>query len=143
MTSGLASSAVVRSAPRFALLVFACACTHPSRRAIARITAASEVRTAQRERFDAMMHHDVAELRERPKQLTARDCRRRAELARLRDAEERIRNRLTQRCRVPGAVRPGEHLSRDGRISPVYTIWAADAVIGLVGLVIFRRLLKN
>ncbi len=39
-----------------------CACTHPSRRAIARITLESEVRTAQRERFDAMTHHDVAAL---------------------------------------------------------------------------------
>jgi ketosteroid isomerase-like protein len=39
-----------------------CACTHPSRRAIARITLESEVRDAQRERFDAMMHHDVAAL---------------------------------------------------------------------------------
>jgi lipopolysaccharide export system permease protein len=37
----------------------------------------------------------------------------------------------------------GTSLSRDGRISPIFTIWAADAVIGLAGLVIFRRLLKN
>jgi len=55
-------SAAVRAAPRFALLVLVCACTHPSRRAMARITAESEVRTAQRERFEAMMHHDVAAL---------------------------------------------------------------------------------
>jgi len=52
----------VRSAPGFALLVMLCACTHPSRRAIARITAESEIRTAQRERFEAMTHHDIAAL---------------------------------------------------------------------------------
>ncbi|PYO80182.1 MAG: hypothetical protein DMD63_01950 [Gemmatimonadetes bacterium] len=52
----------MRSAPRFALLALVCACTHPSRRAMARITAESEVRTAQRERFEAMMHQDVASL---------------------------------------------------------------------------------
>ena len=34
-------------------------------------------------------------------------------------------------------------ISRDGRISPVLTIWAADAVVGLIGLWIFRKLLKN
>jgi len=43
-------------------LVFVCACARPSSRAIARITAESDVRTAQRERFDAMMHQDVAAL---------------------------------------------------------------------------------
>jgi len=53
---------VLRSAPRFALLVMMCACTHPSRRALARITAESEIRTAQRERFDAMTHQDIAAL---------------------------------------------------------------------------------
>jgi len=37
----------------------------------------------------------------------------------------------------------GTSLSREGRISPMITIWAADAVIGLVGLFLFRRLLKN
>jgi hypothetical protein len=52
----------VHSAPRFALLLMVCACTHPSRRALARITAESEIRTAQRERFDAMTHHDIAAL---------------------------------------------------------------------------------
>ena len=62
MRSRLANTGVLRSAPRLALLAMVCACTHPSRRAIARITLESEVRTAQRERFDAMMHHDVAAL---------------------------------------------------------------------------------
>ena len=52
----------MRSALGFALLVMLCACTHPSRRAIARITAESEIRTAQRERFEAMTHHDIAAL---------------------------------------------------------------------------------
>ena len=62
LTSRLASSAVVRSTPRLALLVILCACTHPSRRALARITAESEVRMAQRERFEAMMHQDITAL---------------------------------------------------------------------------------
>ena len=44
------------------LLVFVCACTHPTSRAIARLTAESEVRLAERQRFDAMRKQDVASL---------------------------------------------------------------------------------
>ena len=39
-----------------------CACARPSTRAIKRITAESDVRTAQRERFEAMMHQDLVAL---------------------------------------------------------------------------------
>lgn len=53
---------LVRSAARVFLLVFACACTHPASRAIARLTAESEVRLAERQRFEAMMKQDVAAL---------------------------------------------------------------------------------
>jgi hypothetical protein len=62
LTSGLASRSLVRSGPQLALLVFVCACARPSNRAIARITAESDVRAAQRERFDAMTHQNVAAL---------------------------------------------------------------------------------
>jgi ketosteroid isomerase-like protein len=48
--------------PGLAVLLLVCACARPSARAIARITAESDVKTAQRERFDAMMHQDVAAL---------------------------------------------------------------------------------
>jgi len=44
------------------LLVFVCACTHPASRAIARLTAESEVRLAERQRFEAMMKQDVVSL---------------------------------------------------------------------------------
>lgn len=47
---------------RLAMLLLLCACARPSARAIARITAESDVRTAQRQRFEAMMHQDVAAL---------------------------------------------------------------------------------
>jgi hypothetical protein len=44
------------------LLVFVCACTHPASRAIRRLTAESEVRLAERQRFEAMLKQDVASL---------------------------------------------------------------------------------
>jgi Domain of unknown function (DUF4440) len=50
------------SATRLLPLVFALACTPPANRAIARMTAESEVRQAQRQRFDAMIRQDVAAL---------------------------------------------------------------------------------
>ena len=53
---------LVRSASRLLPLVLACACTPPANRAIARITAESEVRLAQRQRFEAMIKQDVAAL---------------------------------------------------------------------------------
>jgi len=53
---------LVRSASRLLPLVFACACTPPASRAIARLTAESEVRLAQHQRFEAMMKQDVAAL---------------------------------------------------------------------------------
>jgi len=53
---------LARSAARVSLLVFVCACTHPASRAIRRLTAESEVRQAERQRFDAMMKQDVASL---------------------------------------------------------------------------------
>ena len=43
-------------------MVFLCSCTHPASRAIARLTAESEVRLAERQRFEAMMKQDVASL---------------------------------------------------------------------------------
>jgi hypothetical protein len=52
----------MRSASRFLPLVFAFACTPPASRAIARLTAESEVRLAQRQRFEAMMKQDVVAL---------------------------------------------------------------------------------
>ena len=50
------------SATRFLPLVLAFACTPPASRAIKRITAESEVRVAQRQRFEAMMKQDVVAL---------------------------------------------------------------------------------
>ena len=50
------------SATRFLPLVLAFACTPPASRAIKRITAESEVRLAQRQRFEAMMKQDVVAL---------------------------------------------------------------------------------
>jgi hypothetical protein len=44
------------------LLLVICACARPSRRAVARITAESEVRLAEHERFEAMMTQNVASL---------------------------------------------------------------------------------
>ncbi len=63
-TSGPSSSRVplARSAAQVSLLVLVCACTHPASRAIARLTAESEVRLAERQRFEAMMKQDVAAL---------------------------------------------------------------------------------
>jgi len=52
----------VRTATRFLPLVFAFACTPPASRAIRRLTAESEVRLAQRQRFEAMMKQDVVAL---------------------------------------------------------------------------------
>ena len=50
------------SAVRLLPLIFALACTPPANRAIARLTAESEVRQAQRQRFEAMMKQDVVAL---------------------------------------------------------------------------------
>jgi ketosteroid isomerase-like protein len=55
-------SPLVRSASLLLVIVLVCSCTPPASRAIARITAESEVRLAERQRFDAMMHQDVAAL---------------------------------------------------------------------------------
>lgn len=52
----------MRAAPLLAVAIFQAGCARPSRRALARITAESEVRGAERARFDAMMNHDVAAL---------------------------------------------------------------------------------
>src|SRR5438128_7432885 len=52
----------MRLAARFFPLLFACACTPPASKAIARLTAESEVRLAERQRFEAMMKQDVAAL---------------------------------------------------------------------------------
>jgi hypothetical protein len=52
----------VRTATRLLPLVFAFACTPPSSRAIKRLTAESEVRLAQRQRFEAMLKRDVVAL---------------------------------------------------------------------------------
>ena len=49
-------------ASRFALIVFVVACAHPPSHAIRRIAAEHEVRTAERQRFEAMMKQDVAAL---------------------------------------------------------------------------------
>lgn len=63
MTSVPARSAVGRLAPGLALLVLLGGCARPSsNRAIARITAESEIRAAQRERFEAMLHQNVTAL---------------------------------------------------------------------------------
>lgn len=51
-----------RSYSRLLLLVFAFGCTPPASRAIARLTAASEVRLAERQRYEAMMERDVVAL---------------------------------------------------------------------------------
>ncbi len=47
---------------RLFLVVFAFGCTPPASRAIARLTAASEVRLAERQRYEAMMEGDVVAL---------------------------------------------------------------------------------
>jgi hypothetical protein len=47
---------------RLALLLLVCACARPSARALARVTAESEVRLAEHERFEAMMSQDIASL---------------------------------------------------------------------------------
>jgi len=47
---------------RLAILMFVVACGHPTSRAIARLTGESEVRLAQRQRFEAMMKQDVTAL---------------------------------------------------------------------------------
>jgi hypothetical protein len=52
----------VRTATRFLPLVFAFACTPPASKAIRRLTAESEVRLAQRQRFEAMIKQDVVAL---------------------------------------------------------------------------------
>lgn len=52
----------MRSASRLFLLLFAFGCTPPASRAIARLTAESEVRLAERQRFEAMTKQDVAAL---------------------------------------------------------------------------------
>jgi hypothetical protein len=52
----------VRSATRFLPIVFALACARPTNRAMARLTAVSEVHLAERQRFEAMMSQDVAAL---------------------------------------------------------------------------------
>ena len=55
-------SSRLRSVGRAAPLLLLCACVRPSSRAHARITAESEVRMAERQRFDAMTSQDVASL---------------------------------------------------------------------------------
>lgn len=57
-----ASAVFLRVAPRLALALLLCACARPSRRAMARATAQSEVRTAEHARFEAMINHDVTAL---------------------------------------------------------------------------------
>jgi len=52
----------VRTATRLLPLVFAIACTPPASKAIRRLAAESEVRLAQRQRFEAMMKQDVVAL---------------------------------------------------------------------------------
>jgi ketosteroid isomerase-like protein len=52
----------IPSASRLALLVFIWACAHPPSHAMRRIAAEHEVRTAERQRFEAMMKQDVAAL---------------------------------------------------------------------------------
>lgn len=50
------------SASRLVLLIFVCACARPATRAIARISAETEVRLAERERFEAMTTQNIASL---------------------------------------------------------------------------------
>ena len=52
----------MRSATRFLPLFLVFACTPPASRAIKRLTAESEVRLAQRQRFEAMIKQDVVAL---------------------------------------------------------------------------------
>lgn len=52
----------MRPASRFALIVFVVACARAPSHAIARIAAEGEVRTAERQRFEAMMSQNVAAL---------------------------------------------------------------------------------
>jgi transposase len=44
------------------ILILACACTPPAKKTITRLTAESEVRMAEHERFQAMMRQDVVAL---------------------------------------------------------------------------------
>jgi lipopolysaccharide export system permease protein len=37
----------------------------------------------------------------------------------------------------------GTNVTKDGRFPPELTVWAADALMGLVGLLLFRRLMRN
>jgi lipopolysaccharide export system permease protein len=37
----------------------------------------------------------------------------------------------------------GTNLAKEGKFSAVVTVWAADAVMALIGLLLFRRLLRN
>jgi lipopolysaccharide export system permease protein len=37
----------------------------------------------------------------------------------------------------------GTNLAKEGKFDPIVTVWAADAVMALVGLLLFRRLLRN
>jgi len=53
---------MIRRAHALFLLPFALGCKPPASRAIARLTAASEVRLAERQRFEAMMDRDVVAL---------------------------------------------------------------------------------
>ena len=62
MKSRPASSPALPSAARLALLVLVCACARPSSRALARITAESEVRLAEHERCEAMKAQDITSL---------------------------------------------------------------------------------
>lgn len=52
----------MRSTLRLLVVLFACSCARPASKAIARLTAESEVRLAERQRFEAMMKQDVAAL---------------------------------------------------------------------------------
>ena len=56
------SKLIAQRAPYLALLILFTACARPSKRAMARINAVSEVRLAERARFEAMMRQDVASL---------------------------------------------------------------------------------
>jgi len=62
LKSRLANTRLVRAAPLLAVAIFQAGCARPSRRELARMTAESQVRTAERARFEAMMNHDVAAL---------------------------------------------------------------------------------
>src|SRR5436190_5361974 len=63
--------------------------------------------------FGRLVHQHVAELREGPQELAARDRRPRAELARRGDAEERIGHRLSQLRRIPAAAQREELVCED------------------------------